>query len=56
MGDRIGRKYTFLMTIVIMDLSTFLVGVLPYYESIGVAAPVILILLRMAQGLALGGE
>ena len=56
LGDKIGRKYTFLMTIVIMGISTFLVGVLPNYESIGVAAPVILILLRMAQGLALGGE
>ena len=56
LGDMIGRKYTFLMTIVIMGLSTFLVGVLPNYESIGTAAPVILILLRMAQGLALGGE
>jgi len=56
LGDMIGRKYTFLMTIVIMGLSTFLVGVLPNYESWGVAAPVILILLRMAQGLALGGE
>ena len=56
LGDMIGRKYTFLMTIVIMGLSTFFVGVLPNYESIGVAAPIILILLRMAQGLALGGE
>jgi MFS family permease len=56
LGDMIGRKYTFLMTIVIMGLSTFLVGILPNYESIGTAAPVILILLRMAQGLALGGE
>jgi len=56
LGDMIGRKYTFLMTIVIMGLSTFLVGVLPNYESWGVAAPIILILLRMAQGLALGGE
>jgi MFS family permease len=56
LGDMIGRKYTFLMTIVIMGLSTFLVGVLPNYESIGTAAPIILILLRMAQGLALGGE
>ena len=56
LGDRIGRKYTFLMTIVILGVSTFLVGVLPNYESIGVAAPVILIALRMAQGLALGGE
>ena len=56
LGDMIGRKYTFLMTIVIMGISTFLVGILPNYESWGVAAPVILILLRMAQGLALGGE
>jgi MFS family permease len=56
LGDMIGRKYTFLMTIVIMGASTFLVGVLPNYESIGVAAPIILIALRMAQGLALGGE
>ena len=56
LGDMIGRKYTFLMTIVIMGVSTFLVGILPNYESWGAAAPVILILLRMAQGLALGGE
>ena len=56
LGDRIGRKYTFLVTIVIMGLSTFLVGVLPNYATIGVAAPVILILLRLFQGLALGGE
>lgn len=56
LGDMIGRKYTFLMTIVIMGVSTFLVGVLPNYESWGVAAPIILIGLRMAQGLALGGE
>ncbi len=56
LGDRIGRKYTFLVTIVLMGLSTFLVGVLPNYASIGVAAPVILVLLRLAQGLALGGE
>jgi MFS family permease len=56
LGDMVGRKYTFLMTIVIMGVSTFLVGILPNYESWGVAAPVILILLRMAQGLALGGE
>ena len=56
LGDMIGRKYTFLMTIVIMGLSTFLVGILPNYESIGTAAPIILIVLRMAQGLALGGE
>ena len=56
LGDMLGRKYTFLMTIVIMGVSTFLVGVLPNYESWGTAAPIILILLRMAQGLALGGE
>lgn len=56
LGDMIGRKYTFLMTIVIMGVSTFLVGVLPNYEAWGVAAPIILIGLRMAQGLALGGE
>ena len=56
LGDMIGRKYTFLVTILIMGLSTFIVGVLPTYESIGVAAPVILIGLRLMQGLALGGE
>ncbi|WP_028916722.1 MFS transporter [Pseudoxanthomonas sp. J35] len=56
LGDRIGRKYTFLVTIVIMGLSTFIVGILPTYASIGLAAPVILIILRLAQGLALGGE
>ena len=56
LGDLAGRKYTFLITIVIMGLSTFLVGVLPSYASIGVAAPIILIGLRMLQGLALGGE
>jgi MFS family permease len=56
LGDMIGRKYTFLVTIVIMGLSTFIVGLLPNYASIGVAAPVILIALRMLQGLALGGE
>ena len=56
LGDLVGRKYTFLVTIVIMGLSTFIVGVLPSYAAIGVAAPVILILLRLLQGLALGGE
>jgi MFS family permease len=56
LGDMIGRKYTFLVTILIMGLSTFIVGVLPNYTSIGIAAPVILIGLRMLQGLALGGE
>jgi MFS family permease len=56
LGDIVGRKYTFLMTIMIMGLSTFFVGLLPGYASWGVAAPVILIVLRMLQGLALGGE
>jgi MFS family permease len=56
LGDMIGRKYTFLVTILIMGLSTFIVGILPNYTSIGVAAPVILICLRLLQGLALGGE
>jgi MFS family permease len=56
LGDLIGRKYTFLITIMLMGLSTFLVGCLPSYDTIGTAAPVILIILRMAQGLALGGE
>ena len=55
-GDLVGRKYTFLVTILIMGLSTFLVGVLPGSASIGIAAPIILIALRMLQGLALGGE
>ena len=56
LGDMIGRKYTFLVTILIMGLSTFIVGVLPTYATIGAAAPVILIGLRLLQGLALGGE
>ena len=56
LGDMIGRKYTFLVTILIMGLSTFIVGILPNYATIGVAAPIILIVLRMLQGLALGGE
>jgi MFS family permease len=56
LGDMIGRKYTFLVTILIMGASTFVVGLLPGYKSIGIAAPVILIALRMLQGLALGGE
>ncbi|WP_114240971.1 MFS transporter [Dyella sp. C9] len=56
LGDMIGRKYTFLITIIIMGLSTFLVGVLPGYETLGVAAPTLLIALRLLQGLALGGE
>ena len=56
LGDLVGRKYTFLITILIMGASTFLVGLLPSYATIGWIAPVILIALRMAQGLALGGE
>ncbi|KAA0969805.1 MHS family MFS transporter [Aureimonas fodinaquatilis] len=56
LGDMVGRKYTFLITIVIMGLSTFIVGLLPNYASIGVLAPVLLIILRLLQGLALGGE
>ncbi|MFZ5490142.1 MAG: MFS transporter [Thiomonas sp.] len=56
LGDMIGRKYTFLVTILIMGMSTFIVGVLPSYAAIGAAAPVILIALRLLQGLALGGE
>jgi MFS family permease len=55
-GDMVGRKNTFLVTMGIMGLSTFLVGLLPSYASAGVAAPVILVLLRLLQGLALGGE
>ena len=56
LGDLVGRKYTFLITILIMGTSTFIVGILPTSDQIGLAAPVILILLRMLQGLALGGE
>ena len=56
LGDLIGRKYTFLVTILIMGLSTAVVGMLPTYAQIGVAAPIILISLRLLQGLALGGE
>jgi MFS family permease len=56
LGDLVGRKHTFLITIVIMGLSTALVGVLPSYAQIGVTAPVILVGLRLLQGLALGGE
>ncbi|MBR1156499.1 MHS family MFS transporter [Bradyrhizobium sp. JYMT SZCCT0428] len=55
-GDIVGRKYTFLVTILIMGLSTFIVGILPSAASIGIAAPIILIGLRLLQGLALGGE
>ena len=56
LGDLVGRKYTFLITILIMGASTFLVGILPTADSIGLLAPVILIALRLLQGLALGGE
>ena len=56
LGDLVGRKSTFLITIVLMGVSTALVGVLPSYAAIGVAAPIILIVLRLLQGLALGGE
>ena len=56
LGDMIGRKYTFLATIILMGIATFCVGLLPTYASIGIAAPIILVVLRMLQGLALGGE
>ena len=56
LGDLVGRKHTFLITILIMGVSTFVVGLLPNYNAIGIAAPIILISLRMLQGLALGGE
>jgi MFS family permease len=56
LGDLVGRKYTFLVTILIMGFSTFLVGVLPGAATIGIAAPIVLIILRLLQGLALGGE
>ena len=56
LGDMVGRKHTFLVTILIMGLSTFIIGLLPTYNEIGAAAPIILIALRMLQGLALGGE
>src|ERR687889_190184 len=55
LGDLVGRKYTFLVTILIMGLSTFIVGLLPSYATIGWLAPVLLLALRMLQGLALGG-
>jgi MFS family permease len=56
LGDLVGRKYTFLVTMGIMGLSTFVVGLLPNYAAIGVAAPILLVILRLLQGLALGGE
>jgi len=56
LGDLIGRKYTFLLTLVLMGGSTFLIGLIPSYETIGYAAPVLVLILRLVQGLALGGE
>lgn len=56
LGDLIGRKYTFLLTLVLMGGSTFLIGCVPNYASIGIAAPILVLLLRLLQGLALGGE
>src|SRR5204862_618550 len=55
-GDLVGRKYTFLVTIIVMGASTFLVGLLPTYATIGWLAPILLVTLRLCQGLALGGE
>src|ERR1700722_4387423 len=55
-GDMIGRKYTFLVTMTLMGLGTFFIGLIPSYASWGIAAPVVLIALRLVQGLALGGE
>ena len=56
LGDKVGRKYSFLITIIIMGASTFLIGLLPTYEAIGTTAPILLIILRSMQGLAVGGE
>jgi len=56
LGDLIGRKYTFLLTLVLMGGSTFLIGLIPSYKSIGYAAPILVLVLRLIQGLALGGE
>ena len=56
LGDRLGRKYTFLVTITLMGIATAAVGILPTYQQIGVAAPILLVFLRILQGLALGGE
>jgi MFS family permease len=55
-GDLVGRKYAFLVTLLVMGLATFVIGLLPSYEKIGLLAPFLLILLRLVQGLALGGE
>jgi len=56
LGDIVGRKYTFLVTLILMGGSTFAIGLIPNYEAIGVAAPLLVLLLRLVQGLALGGE
>ena len=56
LGDLIGRKYTFLLTLIMMGISTFLIGCIPSYETIGIAAPILVLVLRLLQGLALGGE
>ncbi len=56
LGDLVGRKYTFLLTLVLMGGSTFLIGLVPSYASIGIAAPILVLVLRLLQGLALGGE
>jgi MFS family permease len=56
LGDLIGRKYTFLLTLILMGTSTFLIGLVPTYESIGALAPILVLVLRLVQGLALGGE
>src|ERR1044072_4657546 len=56
LGDLVVRKYPFLVTMTLMGFGTFLIGVLPTYASIGIAAPILLIVLRLVQGLALGGE
>ena len=56
LGDMVGRKYTFLLTLILMGGSTFAIGLVPGYETIGFAAPLIVLLLRLVQGLALGGE
>src|SRR6516164_9381116 len=56
LGDLVGRKYTFLLTLIIMGSSTFAIGLVPGYETIGFAAPIIILVLRLLQGLALGGE
>lgn len=56
LGDLVGRKYTFLVTLILMGGSTFAIGLIPGYETIGIAAPIIVLILRLAQGLAVGGE